>query len=239
MNKKDHITTLLKRDLKTRSYNMNMNEEGQITTFPKRGLKTRSYNMDMNKKDLKRSSRSQLIKLLLKQVAKKQITNEFDNSIASPSNQEKSVPHKSINDYEDIVLPLQEQFQDKKRLPKPNRPPPPPPPKDDFNFDDDIFQTENQSLEKFKIISVQSRENKKFKSYTNDFKVKILKKLDNVKEIYYIFQELVKTVKRRRKRGNDMLRLVIQNVELPDAISTKFNKVQDFKLGDLETIINT
>ena len=32
-----------------------------------------------------------------------------------------------------------------------------------------------------------------------------------------------------------MHRLVIQNEELP---STKFNKVQDFKLGDLETVIN-
>ena len=35
-----------------------------------------------------------------------------------------------------------------------------------------------------------------------------------------------------------MLRLVIQNEELPKAISTKFNKVQDFKLGDLENVIN-
>ena len=35
-----------------------------------------------------------------------------------------------------------------------------------------------------------------------------------------------------------MLRLVIQNEELPNAISTKFNMVGDFKLGDLETIIN-
>ena len=35
-----------------------------------------------------------------------------------------------------------------------------------------------------------------------------------------------------------MLRLVIQNEELPNAISTKFNKVQDFKLGDLENVIN-
>ena len=127
------------------------------------------------------------------------------------------VPRKGVN--EDITLP---------------------PPKDDFNFDDDIFETENQSLEKFKIISVQSRENKNFKSYTNEFKVKIFKKLDDVKEIYHIFQELVnKTVKRRRKLSdNDMLRLVIQNEELPNAISTKFNKVQDFKLGDLENVIN-
>ena len=35
-----------------------------------------------------------------------------------------------------------------------------------------------------------------------------------------------------------MLRLVIQNEELPNAISTKFNQVQDFKLGDLENVIN-
>ena len=115
----------------------------------------------------------------------------------------------------------------------------PPTPKQEFNFDDDIFQTENQSLEKFKIISVQSRQNKKFKSYTNEFKVKILKKLDDDKDIYYIFQEIVKTVKKRRNlSNNDMLRIVIQNVELPNTISTKFNKVENFKLGDLENVIN-
>ena len=79
----------------------------------------------------------------------------------------KPVPRKGVN--EDILPP-----------PKPTRKPQPPTTKDDFNFDDDIFQTENQSLEKFKIISIQSRENKKFKSYTNEFKVKILKKLDDV-----------------------------------------------------------
>ena len=63
--------------------------------------------------------------------------------------------------------------------------------------------------------------------------------MDDIKEIYHIIQELVKTVKRKRKlTDNNMLRLVIQNEELPNAISTKFNKVQDFKLGDLETIIN-
>ena len=181
--------------------------------------------MDMNKKDLKRLSKSQLIKLLLKQEAKKtsNSVNEHEEIIEPipktgklESIKPEPVPRKGVS--EDIILP---------------------PPKDYFNFDDDIFQTENQSLEKFKIISVQSRENKKFKNCTNEFKVKILKKLDDVKEIYHIFQELVKTVKRRRKlRGNDMLRLVIQNEELPNAISTKFNKVQDFKLGDLENVIN-
>ena len=194
--------------------------------------------MDMIKKDLKRLSKSQLIKLLLKQEAKKPSNSvnkheEIIEPIPPPkagkleSIKPRPVPRKGVN--EDIILPQ----------PKPTRKPQPPTPKDDFNFDDDIFQTENQSLEKFKIISVQSRENKKFKSYTNEFKVKIVKKLDNIKEIYHIFQELVKTVKRRRKLSdNDMLRLVIQNEELPDAISTKCNKVQDFKLGNLENIIN-
>ena len=33
-----------------------------------------------------------------------------------------------------------------------------------------------------------------------------------------------------------MLRFVIQNEELPNAISTKFNKVEDFKLEDLEQV---
>ena len=68
--------------------------------------------------------------------------------------------------------------------------------------------------------------------------LKSLKKSDDVKEIYHIFQELIKTVKRRQKlSNNDRLRFVIQNEELPNAISTKFNKVQDFKLGDLEQVI--
>ena len=139
--------------------------------------------MDMNKKDLRRLSKSQLIKLLLKQEAKKPSNSvneheEIIEPIPPPKTgkletiKSKPVPRNGVN--EDIILPLQ----------KHTRKPQPPTPKDNFNFDDDIFQTENQSLEKFKIISIQSRENKKFKSYTNEFKVKILKKLDDVKEIY-------------------------------------------------------
>ena len=211
-----------------------MNDNNNMTTLPKKGLKTKSYNMDMNKKDLKKLSKSQLIKLLLKRDSvNKPIpplrTEKWESVKPKP------VPRKSVN--EDI-LPSPKGFRD--RPPKPTRKQPrPQKPKDNFNFDDDIFQTENTSLRKFKIISVQSRENKKFKSYTNEFKVKILKKLDDVKEIYHIFQELVKTVKKRRKLSdNDMLRLVIQNEELPNAISTKFNKVENFKLGDLENVIN-
>ena len=57
-----------------------------MMTLPKRGLKTRSYNMDMNKKDLKKVSKSQLIKLLLKQEAKK--------------------PSDSINEHAEIIKPI-------------------------------------------------------------------------------------------------------------------------------------
>ena len=228
------------------------------TTLPRKGLKKYDYNIDMQEKDLKKLTKGQLIELLLKQEKKKpkvvivddtkpvptprppvptprnkvnQLVQFFENKPTPPPRtgkwenvKPKPVPRKSVN--EDIILPPPKGFRDR-------------PPKHEFNFDDDIFQTENQSLEKFKIISVQSSQNKKFKSYTNEFKVKILKKLDDVKEIYHIFQELVKTVKKRRKlSNNDMLRLVIQNEELPNAISTKFNKVENFKLGDLENVIN-
>ena len=240
---------------------MNMNKKNHMTISPKKDLKTRSYKMDMEKKDLKKLTKGQLIKLLMNQRKNGEV-----ESVRKPTQpprtrkwesvKPRSVLRKNVN--EDLILSPPEQFRDgyksipkpsidrplqkqnARRPPKPSREPPLlPTPKHEFNFDDDIFQTENQSLEKFKIISVQSRGNKKFKSYTNEFKIKILKELDDVKEICHIFQELVKTVKRRRKLSDsDMLRLVIQNKEHPNAISTKFNKVQDFKLGDLETIIN-
>ena len=152
-----------------------MNDNNYITILPKRDLKTSSYKMNMNKKALKRLSKSQLIKLLIKHEKNGQ-ANEFENSIVPQPKQEESLPAKSVNNYEDLIFEPPEQFRDKQRPPKPNRKPPlPPTPKGDFNFDNDIFQTENQSLEKFKIISVQSRQNKKFKIYTNEFKVKILK----------------------------------------------------------------
>ena len=124
---------------------MNMNDNNYITTLPKRVLKTSSYKMNMNKKDLKKLSKSQLIKLLLKQEKNGQ-ANEFENSIVSPPKQEESLPRKSVNNYEPPE-------QKKRRPPKPTRKSPPPPiPKDPFNFDNDIFQTENTSLGKFKII---------------------------------------------------------------------------------------
>ena len=223
-------------------------------TLPRKGLKKYDYNIDMEKKDLKKLTEGQLIKLLLKKEKKPKVVIADDTKPVPTPRTYKSrppvpTPRKSVNDmvqfFENKPTPPPRtgKWENVKPKPvprKPSRDPPlPPTPKHEFNFDDDIFQTENQNLEKFKIISVQSRQNKKFKSYTNEFKVKILKKLDDVKEVYYIFQELVKTVKKRRNLSdNDMLRLVIQNEELPNAISTKFNKVENFKLGDLENVIN-
>ena len=124
----------------------------------------------MEKEDLKKLSKGQLIKLLLKQKESKKVSNHEDLLDNNPFKDEVAQePAKPRTD-----RPLQ--MQSARRSPKPTRKlPQPPKPKDDFNFDDDIFQTENTSLGKFKIISIQSRENKKFKSYTNEFKVKILK----------------------------------------------------------------
>ena len=203
----------------------------------------------MNERDLKKLSKSQLIKMLLKQNDKKPKIIVVDDTKPVPkprtykSRPPVPTPRNKVNQlvqfFENKPTPPPRTGKWENVKPKPVTRIPPLPPNDGFNFDDDIFQTENTSIGKFKIISLQSRENKKFKSYTNEFKVKILKKLDDVKEIYHIFQELVKTVKKRRKLSkNDMLRLVIQNEELPNAISTKFNKVENFKLGDLENVIN-
>ena len=58
MNKEDHITTLPKRGLRTRSYKMEME---------KKDLKKRTYKMDMEKKDLKKRTKGQLIELLMNQ----------------------------------------------------------------------------------------------------------------------------------------------------------------------------
>ena len=203
-------------------------------TLPRKGLKKYDYNIDMEKKDLKKLTKGQLIKLLLKKVSNHD-NDPFKDEVAQrikptppprtgkwENVKPKPVPRKSVKqmvkEYEDIIQPPDAykpipkprtdrppKMQNVRRPPKPTRKrPQPPKPKDDFNFDDDIFQTENTSLGKFKIISVRSRENMKFKSYTNEFRVKILKELDNDNEIYHIFQELVKTVKKRRKLSDNI-----------------------------------
>ena len=54
--------------------------------------------MNMNKRDLKKLTKAQ-----------KQIANEFENSIVSPPKQEESIPHKSVNNYKDLIIEPPEQ----------------------------------------------------------------------------------------------------------------------------------
>ena len=109
-------------------------------TLPKKGLKKYDYNIDMNKRGLKKLTKAQLIKLLLKQQAQKprnsvkQMVNEHEDIIQPPeqfrdtykpippprngkweSVKPKPVPSKSVKqmvkEYEDIIQPP-EQFRD-------------------------------------------------------------------------------------------------------------------------------
>ena len=59
---------------------MDMNDNDYIVTLPKRGLKTRLYKMDMEKKDFKKLTNGQLIKLLMNQRK-----NEEVESIKKPT----------------------------------------------------------------------------------------------------------------------------------------------------------
>ena len=109
-------------------------------TLPKKGLKTRPYNIGMNKRDLKKLTKAQLIKLLLNSV--KQMVSEHEDIIQPPeqfrdtykpippprtgkweSVKPKPIPRKSVKqmvkEYEDIIQPP-EQFRDVyKPIPKP------------------------------------------------------------------------------------------------------------------------
>ena len=135
MDMKDHIVTLPKRGLKTRPYSMDMNKG--IATLPKKGLKTRPcnigmekmdlktrpYSIDMEKKYLKKLTKGQLIKLLLKKVSNHEdlVDNDlFKDEVAQEpakrikptppprtgkweSVKPKPIPRKSVN--EDLILP--------------------------------------------------------------------------------------------------------------------------------------
>ena len=108
MNKEDHMVTLPKKALKTRPCSMDINKEDHTVTLPKKGLKTRPHNigmekssfktrhyskdmnkkylkeydyaihMDMGKKNLKRLTKRQLIKLLLMKKKSKKVRNHED-----------------------------------------------------------------------------------------------------------------------------------------------------------------
>ena len=135
MDMEDHIVTLHKRGLKTRPYSKDMNMDNNVATLPKKGLKTRPYNigmekkglkkcdynvyMDMEKEFLKKLSKGQLIKLLLKQKESKKVSNHEDSLDNEPFKDEVvQEPAKPRTD-----RPLQ--MQNARRPPKPTQKPPP------------------------------------------------------------------------------------------------------------------
>ena len=85
-------------------------------TLPRKGLKKYDYNIDMEKKDLKKLTKGQLIKLLSKKVSNHEDlldNNPFKDEVAQEPTKPrtgkwesiklKPVPRKSVN--EDIILP--------------------------------------------------------------------------------------------------------------------------------------
>ena len=148
----DHIVTLPKNGLKTGPYSMDMNKD--IATLPKKGLKTRPYSIDMEKKNLKKLTKGQLIKLILKKVSNhedlldsdsfkgevaQEPTKRIKPALPSRTGKWESIPCKSVN--EDLILPPPDGYkpipkprtdrplkiQNAQRAPKPTRKPPPVP----------------------------------------------------------------------------------------------------------------
>ena len=115
-----------KKGLKTRHYNKDMNMDNNVATLPKKslktipynigmekkGLKTRHYNKDMNmeKEYLKKLSKGQLIKLLLKQKESKKVSN-----------------HEDLLDNDPFKDEVAQEPAKRIKPPKPTRKPPPPP----------------------------------------------------------------------------------------------------------------
>ena len=131
-----NIVTPPKKGLKTRHDSKDMNMDNNVATLPKRGLKTRHYDKDMNERDLKKYdhtmymdmekeylkkfTKGQLIKLLLKQKKSMKVSNHEDLLNNNPFKDEVAQePAKPRTD-----RPLQ--MQNARRSPKPTRKTPQP-----------------------------------------------------------------------------------------------------------------
>ena len=111
----------------------------------------------------------------------------------------------------------------------------------EFNFDDDLFSKSSNDQPLFNIIATRNTANKKFNSYTNEYKITVHKNvINNKNDIYNAFEKMLHmTIKKRQLGGNDRIRIVISNDELTHPISTKMSKVSDFKLKHLMHVIDT
>ena len=126
MNMDNNVATLPKKGLKTRHYSKDMNMDNNVATLPKKSLKTRPYDigmekrdlkkydytmyMDMEKEGLKKLSKGQLIKLILKQKESKKVHN-----------------HECLLDNDPFKDEVAQEPAKRIKPPKPTRKPPPPP----------------------------------------------------------------------------------------------------------------
>ena len=111
----------------------------------------------------------------------------------------------------------------------------------EFNFEDDLFEKTSNDQPLFNIIGIRNTANKKFNSYTNEYKITVRKNvINNKNDIYNAFEKMLHmTIKKRQLGGNDRIRIVMSNDELAHPISTKMSRVSDFKLKHLMHVIDT
>ena len=121
----------------------------------------------MNKSELKKLSKSQLIKLLLKQNAKPtpKIIVVDDEKLKSVK-QMVQAPIPAPRTKKIIQPPIP--------VPRTKKAVPVPMPRSDYRFklDNDLIQTENTNLKPFEIIQTRNLQNKEFNSFTNEYKIK-------------------------------------------------------------------
>ena len=181
--------------------------------------------MDMNKRDLKKLTKAQLIKLLLKQQAQKPRNSVKYEDIIQPPEQfrdtykpippprtgkwenvkPKPVPRKSVKqmvkEYEDIIQPP-EQFRD--RPPKPTRKPPPPPiPQVEENIT-------NVSVPKIKEL------NKALKGHAKSYEIKLQ---DNLNPLNHF----TKTIQQTESHLEDLLK-TMKGFKFIETLEVTFEK---------------
>ena len=184
-----------------------------------------------------------------------QMAQEYESNIIQPPPKfrDKPVPlprtkktvKQMTQDYEqNIIAPPLEFLDDYKPIPKPRTKKTVPTPRSklsiEFNFDDDLFEKSSNDQPLFNIISIRNTANKKFNSYTNEYKITIRKNsINNKNDIYYAFEKMLHmTIKKRQLGGNDRIRIVISSDELIHPISTKMLRVSDFKLKHIMHMID-
>ena len=110
----------------------------------------------------------------------------------------------------------------------------------EFNFGKDLFRTDNTSLAgNFSLQKVKNRYVKKFKTYQDEYKIRVhTKKLVSLDDVRLLFEGLVEQTKKRyHLAGGDRFRIIVDHESLPHPMSTKLMKVADFDFENLFKVI--